>query len=171
MELIFHIFFGTPLLIAILVGIAVFVTMKMLTTISFLKSNRVLISISVVFGLAAGIYVLSMLLVENNQEKIALAILYKDDISSGQMHEPHPSPALTGALNGKFPLGTNAENLKSFVASLGGNCHQKQLGQPLICRLDEDKAICVVHSIWITAKTNNLNQIEGIEATRMFDAC
>jgi hypothetical protein len=171
MELIFRMFFGIPLLITVLVGIAVFVIMKMLTAAKFLKSNRVLISVSIVIGLAAGIYALSLSLFVNNQEKIALAILYKDDVPSGQMHKPHPSPALTGALNGKFPPGTTAENLKSFVADLGGNCHQGQLGQPLPCRIDVFTTICISHSITITAHMNNSNQIEGIEATRMFDAC
>ena len=171
MELIFSSFFGIPLLTAILVGIAVFVIMKMLTTADFLKSNRVLISIAIVFGLAVGLYVLSMSLGENNQEKIALAILYKNEVPSGQLDKPHSSPALTGALNGKFPPGTNVENLKTFVADLGGYCHQGQSGQPLICSIDEFKTICIFHKILITAQMNNLNQIEGIEATRMFEAC
>jgi hypothetical protein len=162
---------------AILIGNAVFVIMDKLPIAEPLKRKRVLFSYIIgigggVFVVLGGAFAVLAATSENNQERIAMAVLFADDASTSQVHmRERPSPALTGALNGKFLPGTNTELLKNFVAKLGGNCHQGQLGQPLICSIDESKIFCGVTSLLISAKTNNLNQVEGIEAFRISEVC
>ena len=161
--------FGVPLIAATSIGVAIFILMKRLPIPEFLKRIRILFAI--VFGVGCGIYVLAASVTIDNREKIAMAILAPEVDKTIPSFLPHPSPSLTGALNGKFPQGTDVENLKSFIKKLGGNCHQSQPGQPVLCTMSESGTFCIERSISITAKTNNLNKIEGIDATRITLAC
>ena len=98
--------------------------------------------------------------------------LYPDDAPIGQVKTPvRPFPALTGALNSRFPSGTDVVGLRSYVEKLGGSCTTNPAGQSTKCSIVESTAFCIQNSVVITAKTNDLNKIESIDAMRIFEGC
>ena len=98
--------------------------------------------------------------------------LYPEGLTPSQIKSPvRPFPALTGALNAKFPYGTDSENLKSYVGKLGGSCVQNPMGQSLNCSMTESSAICIRNSVSLTVQTDNLNKIKSIDAVRILDDC
>ncbi len=98
--------------------------------------------------------------------------LYPDDAPTGQIKTPmRPFPALTGALNSRFPSGTDAASLKSYVEKLGGSCNANPTGQSMKCSIVETNTFCIRDSVSITAMTNDLNKIENIDAIRIFEGC
>lgn len=101
----------------------------------------------------------------NNREQIAMATLFDEPGSNG------PLPVLTGALNAKFPPGSEAKQLKKYVAQLHGSCDEKKSDDTLKCLLPESSSICVRNSISVTAKLSGLDKINGIEARRYLDGC
>ncbi len=110
----------------------------------------------------------------DNREQIAMATLYHDAPAANQARTPmRPFPEMTGALNEKFPAGTDLGDLKRYVANLSGTCG---LGKPLnpgelTCSLVESAAFCVRNSIVITARADAMSKIEHIEAHRLFEGC
>ena len=165
------------LLSAFLIGKAVLVIMNKLPITESLKRRKYLFANIIgiggsVFIVLGGAFLGLTLISENNRERIALETLYPDNASTSEGHmREHPFPALTGALNSRFPSGTNIENLKNYVTKLKGKCYQSQLGQPIVCSIVEFGTICISNTLSITAETNKLNQIEHINAVRIFDAC
>jgi hypothetical protein len=133
----------------------------------------------------------------DNREKVAMTTMYPDEAPVVEVKsivrtwqgcdfwEPNcsptvavsnyspvrPAPTLTGALNGKFPVGTEIDRLKSYIETFKGSCSQAELGKPVNCSFIESATICFETKIFITAKTNSQNKIESISASRYSSGC
>ena len=101
----------------------------------------------------------------NNREPIAMATLFGEPGTNG------PLPALTGALNAKFPTGSEVRELKDYVLQLHGSCGEKKPDGTLTCSLIESSTVCVRASISVTVKISSLDKINGIEARRYLEGC
>jgi hypothetical protein len=98
--------------------------------------------------------------------------LYPDDAPGSNTNAPvRPAPVLIGALNEKFPPGTDVEELKKYVAKLDGKCEQSKPGQPMTCSFVETGTACAQTEVVITAKTTASNKIGHIVAFRNHKVC
>ena len=137
--------------------------------------KRLLLALVVVFiGGCSGL---------DNRAAIASATLYDDPpFHGGPMA---PAPAFTGALNAKFPSGTNIEALRAYVAKLGGGCRDEKLFQDLpqkktpdtngressvYCQIVISSSFCVKSSLWINAVVE-VQSIKQITASRLSESC
>lgn len=81
-----------------------------------------LVAVALFLTLSAGLVLVFVL--ENQYDhraQVAEALLYEPPMKRSQ-YEMRDNPALTGALNGKFPPGSSADALFAFVSSLKGYC-------------------------------------------------
>ena len=91
----------------------------------------------------------------------------RNDIAAKLLYSPEDdfkkiSPALTGALIGKFPIGSPAINLQKFSESFGGTCGQpeqragsrKEDRYDIGCNIHEYGGVCYVHDLSILIKLN-----------------
>lgn len=108
----------------------------------------------------------------DNRERIAMATLYPDDAPQFMdSSRSRPAPILSGALNEKFPPGTDAEQLQKYVANLDGTCHQSQSEQIMKCSFVETGGLCAGTEVNITAQITPMNKIGHIIAYRHHDYC
>jgi len=107
----------------------------------------------------------------DNREHIAMATLYADGAPASQVRTPsRPFPEMSGALNEKFPAGTDVGSLKRYVAGLDGKCSEDKPGETH-CSFIESAALCVRTSITLQVKTDSGNRIGHIEAHRLLEGC
>ena len=114
----------------------------------------------------------------DNRQRIAMETLYPEHAPAVVVSPPvhdyspfSPAPVLTGALNEKFPPGTDVEELKKYVAKFDGKCEPNQQEQVMSCSFIETGTICSVTEVIITAKTTLMNKIGHIVAYREHNAC
>lgn len=128
------------------------------------KSMKITLHLFLIF-LLAGCY--------DRRNEIAMKLLY-----SPQDEFKKSSPALTGALIGKFPVGSYFIDLKKFSDSFGGDCKKperwanikKEDEYNLVCTIHEDGGFCFVHNLYINIKLDG-DRISDIRAQQDSFGC
>ena len=107
-----------------------------------------------------------------NKTQIAMKTLYQDTAGPAAPSTPtRPFPALTGALNARFPAGSGLNGLRSYIGSLDGSCESLNSGHSLACTLIESSSFCIRNSISVVATIDNAEKITGIEAWHVIEGC
>jgi hypothetical protein len=108
----------------------------------------------------------------DNRERIAMETLYTKEANVSLGAGRWEFPSLTGALNGKFPRGSDFENIKKYVGNLGGSCFPRRSNNEILsCSIVESVGFCVGNVIEILIETDNQNRIENITATHRWHGC
>jgi hypothetical protein len=77
---------------------------------------------------------------------------------------------LTGALNARFPTGTQATALGDFVETMGGSCSRLDTGE-FSCLFDESGTFCVATKIDVKVRVDAHNAIESMAAKSYTIGC
>jgi|GEM_PF-3831276 len=97
----------------------------------------------------AVLFIFLSLISRDNRSLIAQALLYDPPMELSQ-YEKRIDPVFSGALAGKFPPGTEASKLLSFVSSLGGWC----------VKYPEDKPPPHTHSCSVVIESEAFSSID-----------
>lgn len=126
------------------------------------------------------------LLYQDKSEQIAMAILYN------QKGNADPQ-AFAGALQGRFPAGTPADEVERFATGLGGRCYQWASAankaacvgasdsrppecasapvDTLSCTIPIAGTLCVSYNLFIRADLDGQKRTSGLTASAKTEAC
>jgi hypothetical protein len=108
----------------------------------------------------------------DNKAQIAMKTLYQDDRGSIVPSTMNRSfPALTGALNARFPAGCAPDGLQRYISSLDGSCAMQNAEHSLLCGFVESSSFCIKTSISVVANIDSAKKITDIEAWHVLEGC
>lgn len=103
----------------------------------------------VLFIAISVLFIFSFVMSQDNRTPIAQALLY-DPPMKREQYEKRIDPVFSGALTGKFPVGTDYSRLLSFVSNLGGWCS----------KYPEDKPRSYTHACSIVIESELFSSID-----------
>lgn len=107
----------------------------------------------------------------DNKAQIAMNTLYQNDDAPAGDSMRRPFPALTGALNSKFPPGSEPKKLMDYVASLSGSCGRVNSNSSLACTFVESSSFCIRTNVSVVAKIVGAEKIGAIETWHVLEGC
>ncbi len=101
--------------------------------------------------------------VDDDSEKFAKVLISNE-------HGDFNYQIISTALEGRFPVGSDPENLRLFVEKTGGYCFSSEYNN-MVCNLPYKVSFCVSDRIQIEIPETADGKIEKIKAKFSADAC